>query len=1102
MKSVVRWLVVFAGATGGFPDGSVAGDEPQNQGAAPTSGTATVNFSKLAEEQRRSDAAPPPLGLGAKRFKAVHSPLKTPVVESEEGDLAPALPLNPASPGAVPRRPGANSPLAARALSAALPSGEVEARPLRGPEMETNFPAIISVDPTTPPDTQGAAGPGHLLVALNSQMVIQDRSGIRILSPLHTDGFWSKIYAPELHVVYDPRVLYDRFDRKWIVVAAAYQQSDKAALLVAVSKGIDPVDDWEMISFPIDLPDRLGWLDYPCVGLHGDRLVIYGMIYHNVTNAAIRSQLYVIDKKVLYGGDIQQLRTRGVRAFRLKNPLQNLVPAVCFDEGPAPLYLIQSSKNSSKQGILRLWEVDLGSDPPLRRVKLPQAKLSPWAFEPLDRKDFAPQLSSDRKTASVHLIQMADARVQNAVLRDGNLWFAHTVFLPADKPTQGVIQWWQLSPGDEEAKRIRRAGRIGDPGGKAHYGYPSIAVNAKSDALIGFTRFSADQFASAGYALLPHGEDVFRADRIYHEGQDEYYNDPGTGENRWGDYSTTMVDPDGELFWTIQKYAEKRRDTTQNGGRWGTWWAHVHPSRWVLERPDRLVAGVISESREGSQPPGRAQGQVAKRVDLPSVSLPPAKGGRPVDIEPIGNLKPFKVPGATPESVQKAPKLALAPMTPVTKGPPVSFRLVENRPITGEPFLRDTHPYICEPNVATTRQGESLLVANFFAAYSNDLNKTFGFLDAGTAFPDFKGSKIFCDQMVHYHPGKDLMVWVIEYVAQGPSPGGIRLAFASGPEIAKRTYAFLDFPADSFPFPYPMKADFPDMNFSNNYIYINFNLYTRDNEQILHFHGSVVMRIPLDQLATHDRPIAPQFYVMEDVGNLRGVQGCGGVMRWVAHTSQATVRVLDWPEDQPPIRREVIVGPWRGQRGEYTALGPDGRNWLGRCDERITTAWQAGEAIGFAWTAAQDEKFRQPHVRVVLLDEETYGVIAEPDIWRPNYAYAYAAACPNANGEVAVSLFYGGGAMFGGGARYPSHAVGRLLVGKEDQVRRWELVTTAEGKVGPGADEWGDFLTVRPHGPAPKEWVTAGYALEKEKVEGPDLSYPQIRFIRIAPSSE
>ena len=54
---------------------------------------------------------------------------------------------------------------------------------------------------------------------------------------------------------------------------------------------------------------------------------------------------------------------------------------------------------------------------------------------------------------------------------------------------------------------------------------------------------------------------------------------PGGGtDNRWGDFSATVVDPaDDVTFWTLQEYAQIP-DPVTGTSRWGTWWGKFPPS--------------------------------------------------------------------------------------------------------------------------------------------------------------------------------------------------------------------------------------------------------------------------------------------------------------------------------------------------------------------------------------------------------------------------------------------------------------------------------------------------------------------------------------------
>ena len=62
-------------------------------------------------------------------------------------------------------------------------------------------------------------------------------------------------------------------------------------------------------------------------------------------------------------------------------------------------------------------------------------------------------------------------------------------------------------------------------------------------------------------------------------GEAPYFKILGAGtQNRWGDFSATVVDPsDDTTFWTLQEYAQTS-DPVSGESRWGTWWGKFSPS--------------------------------------------------------------------------------------------------------------------------------------------------------------------------------------------------------------------------------------------------------------------------------------------------------------------------------------------------------------------------------------------------------------------------------------------------------------------------------------------------------------------------------------------
>ena len=151
-----------------------------------------------------------------------------------------------------------------------------------------------------------------------------------------------------------------------------------------------------------------------------------------------------------------------------------------------------------------------------------------------------------------------------------------------------------------------------------------------------------------------------------------------------------------------------------------------------------------------------------------------------------------------------------------------------------------------------------------------------------------------------------------------------------------------------------------------------------------------------------------------------------------------------------------------------SAPGPDNNNWLSRCDTRITAGWLADGTLGFMWTADRRTNRPFPYVKAVRLDADSMSVVDQPDIWNNNFAFAYPAAAPNRNGDVGVTMMYGGGQKFPG-----------MLIGTwDDESSRWRLHVARNGTNGPLDAKGGDYTTVRPHWPDGDTWAAVGYTLQ------------------------
>lgn len=417
-----------------------------------------------------------------------------------------------------------------------------------------SFEALGDNGTWVPPDVSGAVGPSHLFTALNSQIRVQDRNG-RSLKTLATNSFFDSVRGTS--VAFDPHVTYDARAGRWIACAVADRQGTSLGnhtssyLLLGISNSADPLGTWSMLRFNGDVSNQT-WLDYPLLGLDDSNIVISTNVYSVADDKFQRASVFVISKQ-----------TRAATRFDLTNIGGGLSPTVSLDPGSTSFLIQRWNGNSGGAGYLRLYSVAPSGVTPIAYVGAPQT----WSVEGKAGGDFAPQLASSR------LIDTGDDRTSAAVFRNGSIWVTHSIFLPAGAPTRSSIQWWRISTSGQ----VQERGLLDDASNSTFYAYPSIAVNLKGDVMVGGTRFTRQTFASAFAAFRLSGSpsSALSSPAIFKEGLASYYKAFEGGPNRWGDYSSTLVDPANDIdFWSLQEYASR----PQGSDRWGTWWAKLSPS--------------------------------------------------------------------------------------------------------------------------------------------------------------------------------------------------------------------------------------------------------------------------------------------------------------------------------------------------------------------------------------------------------------------------------------------------------------------------------------------------------------------------------------------
>lgn len=449
---------------------------------------------------------------------------------------------------------------------------------LGSPPPNVTFVGASDNSTLIPPDGGGAVGPTHVFSAENHLFVIRTKTGTLVSSV--TPGTFFSGLNPGF--ASDPHVKYDQYSQRWIVVGQS-AFTTTSSLVIAVSLTNDPTGSYYKYAVRLDSTGANA-MDYPLVGYNKKWIVISANMFNQAGTAYTGNALFVLDKSNLYAGGSVNLSTN---AFRQLSPTAEgtvACPMTSFSTGPIgdSFYLIQPWNASTGQ--LRLTQIT-GTLPTLTwpsNAVFPN--LGAYGGGP-SINNIAPQLGDARK-----INNGADNRCYSFVERNGNFWGCNNVWIGTAPNDRTVCKWFELGP----TGTILQNGLV-DPGGNAMAAYPSLAVTPNEEVIIGYSKFSPTTFASGAYMYRSVATPVntLESEVIYHPGVANYYKDYGSARDRWGDYSSTGIDPVTGSIWTIQEIADTRVGPLDNDSRFATWWAEVLPAS-VNVSVDALISGIVS----------------------------------------------------------------------------------------------------------------------------------------------------------------------------------------------------------------------------------------------------------------------------------------------------------------------------------------------------------------------------------------------------------------------------------------------------------------------------------------------------------------------------
>jgi len=358
---------------------------------------------------------------------------------------------------------------------------------------------------------------------------------------------------------------------------------------------------------------------------------------------------------------------------------------------------------------------------------------------------------------------------------------------------------------------------------------------------------------------------------------------------------------------------------------------------------------------------------------------------------------------------------------------------------------------------------------NSRAMLSLDGGSTFNTIDPTTIFPsgpinDASGAPISggfcCDQLIQYVPSIDRFIWFMQFIGTGGGLSGnniIRIASASTADIINSngtTWTYWDIRNTQVGATSGI-LDYPDLSIGDNSAYISIDAVGI---------GLIIMRLPLREISTGSG-FTFWYTQASDGGNAYGghiSQNTGDEAFWAGHVNNSKMRLFSWKESETSYSwRDRDINSWTQS---YSSVTPSGVDWLsfGFPGNAVIGLVRKGDEVWYAWNAGAGGGFSNPQIQVVKVRTSDYAVIEQMQIWNDDYAFAYPCFSTNSDGEVGISLGWGGDTTE---AHHAAGFMGDFIVYYP------RLSVSSVGR-------YGDYVSIRRYNPNGRMFSAAGYTTQ------------------------
>jgi hypothetical protein len=416
----------------------------------------------------------------------------------------------------------------------------------------------IAATNLSPPDCQIAVSENHVLVAVNAHFQLFDKKAKPLPTWFQKPAILFGQALPKGAFLFDPRVVFDHYARRWIALFAATRQMPKGAwLMLAVSQTDNPTEGWWTYALDStqhgDKPSET-WGDYPALGFDAQAVYITTNQFAWGKGFA-ESKLRILNKaEILAGKPAQWFDYWGLKNADMSAAF-TVQPCVHYQaaqhESTAAFYLLNTYFPEGKaltfwtlENPLAFWQ---GQNPTLLTDTLPckAYSLPPQAMQ----KGVKNKIFTNDVRLLCALSELRHGKTQ--------LLTCHTTAhsWAGDKAGRSAINWYDIDP---TTKTIVQQNTFGQAG--FYYFFPAIHTDSLGNIYLLFARSGEKNLAETAISLQRTGlkNAILEGSKNIRLGESPYKG------GRWGDYFGLCRDPsDSTSLWFVSEYAAAK-------GKWGT----------------------------------------------------------------------------------------------------------------------------------------------------------------------------------------------------------------------------------------------------------------------------------------------------------------------------------------------------------------------------------------------------------------------------------------------------------------------------------------------------------------------------------------------------